>query len=214
MFTGIVELKGKIVSLEAAGTVRRLGIDLYEAAEDVKVGDSIAIAGACLTVVARQGSTCSFDVVPETLATTTLESKRVGDEVNVERPLKASDRLGGHLVAGHVDGIGRITEVRKGAEGYLLQVQVPPELAEMMMEKGSVAVDGVSLTITERGENWFSVALIPHTLSQTTLGQKRVGDAVNIETDMLGKWVNRLLQGRGGEVTGITMDDLKKAGFA
>lgn len=213
MFTGIVELKGKIVSFETVGSARRLGVDLYSAAEDVKVGDSIAIEGACLTAVGREGTTCFFDVVSETLATTTLGSKRVGDEVNVERPLKVSDRLGGHLLSGHVDGIGHITDITRTAAGHLMQVEVPEELAELMIEKGSVAVDGVSLTITESGGNWFKVALIPHTLAQTTLGQKRVGDALNIETDMIGKWVKRIVERQSGKAVGITMEDLKKAGF-
>ncbi len=214
MFTGIIETRGKVTSAAAKGTTRRLGIDLDAVAAEVRVGDSIALEGVCLTVTEKQGSQCFFDVVPETLNTTTLGARKVGDLVNVERSLRLSDHLGGHLVTGHIDGTGRIAAITEGSQGYVMRIQVPERWAQMMIDKGSVAVDGISLTIAALGDDWFSVALIPYTLQATTLGEKRVGNAVNIETDLIGKWVQRLLAGNSTQAGGLTLDDLKKAGFA
>lgn len=210
MFTGLIEKKGKITSIRP-GAAMRLAVDLEELAGGVEPGDSIAINGACLTVTALAGSVVFFDVVAESLRRTALSDLRPGDRVNIERALRAGDRLGGHFVQGHVDGIGTISGRTTTGGEYLLHISAPRGVTDNMIEKGSVAVDGISLTVASLSDEAFSIALVPHTLKHTTIGDKPDGSRVNIETDMLGKWVKKLLAPRAGQ--GITKDFLKEHGF-
>jgi riboflavin synthase len=207
MFTGLVETLGRIERVQPAGAGRRLTLSA-PLVEGTRLGDSIAINGACLTVVAIQGEELSFEAGPETLQRTNLGELRPGDRVNLERALRLGDRLGGHLVQGHVDGVGRVAERRRQGEWEVVWFESPANLAEQMVSKGSVAVDGVSLTVVDVTSDRFSVALIPHTLAVTTLGFKGPGASVNLETDLFAKYVWKCL--RGG---GVTHDTLKEVGF-
>jgi riboflavin synthase len=193
VFTGIVEHQAEIVRLER-GELCEVEVDAGAAAEGVLVGDSVALDGCCLTVVRVDGARLVFQAVPETLRRSALGDRRVGDRVNVERSLRADARLGGHFVQGHVDGTGVIREVSRRGEDVLLRVDCPPEVARYLVSKGSVAVDGVSLTVVDPDPRGFSVALIPHTLRATTLGSRRAGDRVNLEGDVLGKYVLSYLE--------------------
>ena len=208
MFTGLVETLGRVERMQPAGAGRRLTLSAPSLIEGTRTGDSIAINGACLTVVAIEGGTLSFEAGPETLQRTNLGDLQPGDRVNLERALRLGDRLGGHLVQGHVDGVGRVAERRREGEWEVVWFSCPANLAVQMVSKGSVAVDGVSLTVVDVTGDRFSVALIPHTLAVTTLGFKRPGDSVNLETDLFAKYVWKCL--RGG---GVTHDTLKEAGF-
>src|SRR5260370_42173909 len=193
MFTGIVETMGIIRAVKPLSDGRELMIAAPFAAELV-VGESVAINGACLTVVAGDAETCRIQAGFETLSKTNLGELRDGERVNLERALKLSDRLGGHLVTGHIDGVGRILERTPHGEFESIWFSAAPELTQQMAPKGSIAVDGISLTLVDVKEDRFSVMLIPHTLTQTTLGFKRTGDAVNLETDLLSKYVQKHLQ--------------------
>ena len=194
MFTGLVEALGSVTALAAAGAGRDLTVRAPQIASELALGESVAVNGACLTVVARDETSFRFQVGPETLARTNLGELSAGDRVNLERSLRVSDRLGGHLVQGHIDGVGQVAERLTEGEWVKVWFRCPPELAVQMVPKGSVAVDGVSLTLVDVGPGRFSVALIPHTLAQTTLGFKAPGAAVNLETDLLGKYVWKFLQ--------------------
>jgi riboflavin synthase len=193
MFTGLVESLGTVREIVFTGGGCRLMVEAPDIAAELAVGASVAVNGACLTVVACDARTCSFQLGPETLQRTNLGELRPGERVNLERALRLSDRLGGHLVQGHIDGVGRIAERRSEGEWVTVWFRCPPELAAQMVPKGSVAVDGVSLTVVEVGADCFSVALIPHTLAHTTLGFKGAGAAVNLETDLLAKYVWKCL---------------------
>ena len=192
MFTGIIEKTARVKAVHASAAGARLSLELGELAEDVKLGDSIAVNGACLTASAITAGVASFDVVAETLRRTTLGSLAPGDLVNVERALRVGDRLGGHFVQGHVDGVGTIAGRTIAAGEHLLHVSASPELLAGIIEKGSIAVDGISLTIASLDERGFTLAIIPHTLEQTTLSGKREGSRVNLELDMIGKYVRKL----------------------
>jgi riboflavin synthase len=193
MFTGLVEALGVVEEITADGAGRVLTVATPFAAELI-LGESVAVNGTCLTVVAQDAKTCRFEVGPETLVRTNLGELREGERINLERSLRLGDRLGGHWVQGHIDGIGRVE--RRVPDGPWLGVwfTCPPELATQMVPKGSVAVDGVSLTVVEVTANGFSVALIPHTLEHTTLGFKQPGATVNLETDILAKYVWKCLE--------------------
>ena len=203
MFTGIVEARGQVTELAPApGGGARLRVTAPWPAASLQVGESVAVNGCCLTVTAAapsspDGCQLTFDLMAETLRRTALGGLAPGDAVNLERALAAGGRLGGHLVQGHVDGVGRVAARRGagpgGAAGAELRVTIGRELARYVVEKGSIAVDGVSLTVTEVGVDWFEVALVPHTLAVTTLGERRPGDPVHIEVDVLAKYVERLL---------------------
>ena len=194
MFTGIVEAVGKVGEVRARGDVTRLGIDAPGIAADARVGDSVAVNGGCLTVVAVQDGRLAFEAVRETLERTTLGGLRPGARVNLERALRADGRLDGHIVQGHVDEAGRVQELRRRGEDVLLRIACSRGFADWLVPKGSVAVDGVALTLVEAGEEGFEVALIPHTLAITTLGDLRAEDRVNLEADVLGKYVKRYLE--------------------
>jgi riboflavin synthase len=194
MFTGLVEALGSVREVVAAGAGRDLVIAAPTFAAQLAVGESVAVNGACLTVVAHDAEACRFQAGPETLRLTNLGELHPGDRVNLERSLRVGDRLGGHFVQGHVDGVGRIDKRLPDGEWEKIWFACPRELAAQMVRKGPVAVDGVSLTLVDVEAERFSVALIPHTLAKTTLGFKQAGDPVNLETDLLAKYVWKCLQ--------------------
>lgn len=194
MFTGIIEGLGTIAAIRPAGQGRRFSITSDFDLTGSRIGDSIAVNGACLTAVKLEGRRFSVDVSPETLDRSVLGKIKVGERVNLERALRLSDRVDGHLVSGHVDGIGTLNERKTLANAILITFKVPAALARYMIEKGSVAVDGTSLTINRCDNTSFDVSIIPHTAALTTIGLKKVGDAVNIETDMIGKYVERFVR--------------------
>src|SRR5262249_51956006 len=209
MFTGIVEATGRIARVDPAGTGRRLRVETALGAE-LHTGDSIAVSGVCLTVVAADAQGFTADISSETVRVTTLGDRTQGEPVNLERPLRADARLGGHFVLGHVDGVGRITAIRADGEGYWLEVDVPEMLETYMIPKGSIAIDGISLTIAALDACRVGVAIIPFTFAHTTLGRARVGGAVNLEAEVLGKYVARLLDDRSvraGRVTVTVHED-------
>lgn len=193
MFTGLVQSLAVIESIEAVGPGVRLSVQDAAIAASAAIGDSIAVNGCCLTVVGIKGDTLAFEAGEETLSRTTLGSAKRGDRVNLETSLRLGDQLGGHLVAGHIDGMGSVDKRIDDTEWSKFWFRVPQPLTRQMASKGSVAVDGVSLTLVDVETERFSVALIPHTLKVTTLGSRQVGDHVNIETDLLAKYVERQL---------------------
>ena len=197
MFSGIVEEMGAVKSLEKTLAGTRLTILAKLVMDDLPIGASISVNGACLTVVKRDEKEFSADVSAETLSVTTLGKLAVGSPVNLERAMKLNERIGGHLVAGHVDGIGTVRERHQEGNGTVIVIEAPPEILRYCIVKGSITVDGVSLTINEVGGRTFSVMIIPHTATVTTLGIKQIGDTVNLESDLIGKYVERLLQERG-----------------
>lgn len=193
MFTGIIEATGTVLRAEPRGGDLRFTIAMPTLdREDVALGDSIAVSGCCLTVVAMDGHALAFDVSNETLSLTTLGDLREGDKVNLEKALRLSDRLGGHLVSGHVDGVGTIAAIDPDARSQRWRIAAPRELMRYIAAKGSVCVDGVSLTVNAVTDESFEVNLIPHTVAATTFGDRRVGDRVNLEIDMLARYVERL----------------------
>jgi riboflavin synthase len=196
MFTGIVEGTGRVVTLAVApgGAGARLEVEAPWPAGTLAAGDSVAVDGCCLTVAAATPTGFAADLVAETLRRTALGRLAAGDRVNLERPLALGGRLGGHLVHGHVDGVARVLERQAAGEGRELRVELPEALARYVAEKGSIAVDGVSLTVAGVGQGWFAVALVPHTLATTTLGERGPGDPVHLEVDLVAKYVERLVQ--------------------
>ncbi|MBH0200151.1 MAG: riboflavin synthase [Nitrospira sp.] len=196
MFTGIVEEMGAITSLEKTLAGTRFTVLASTVMGDLKIGDSVSVNGTCLTVVSKSERDFSVEVSPETLAVTTLGSFAAGTPVNLERAMRLNERIGGHLVAGHVDGVGVIRNRQQDGNAILLTIGAPPEILRYCVAKGSITVDGISLTINEVTDRGFSVAIIPHTAKVTTLGLKQVNDSVNLESDLIGKYVERLLQER------------------
>jgi riboflavin synthase len=198
VFTGIVSERGRVAVIEGArGSGVRLVVEAPRTAPATRVGDSVAVNGVCLTAVQVQDGKLAFDAVPETLDRTALGRLEPGSEVNLEPPLRAGDPLGGHVVQGHVDGVGRVRSVEPEGEGRRVWFDVPIPLLRYTVEKGSVAVDGVALTIAGLDDEGFAVALIPHTLAETTLDSLRPGDEVNVEVDVLAKYVERLTDTMG-----------------
>jgi riboflavin synthase len=215
MFTGLIEEVGKVVRIEMAGASARLTVAAGFPPGEVAIGDSIAVSGACLTVVEMSNRAFTFDVSPETISRTAFRQLKSGSVVNLERALRLSDRLDGHLVAGHVDCIATISERRETSGNIVFAFRIPREFIRYIAGKGSVAIDGVSLTVNTVAEETFSVNIIPLTSSRTTLTDKRVGDEVNIETDMLCKYVERLLKFRDAKDAGggLSLELLAKNGF-
>ena len=213
MFSGIIEDKGKIARVEPKGQGKRLTIICPAGLTEINLGDSISVNGACLTVVDRKAQAIAVDLSGETLEKTTLGEAQEGQAVHLERALSLSDRFGGHLVTGHVDDIGVITEARKEGEFLKLRIRVPRAVSKYVIEKGSIAIDGVSLTVNESREEEIGVMLIPYTLEKTTLLDKRAGDRVNVEADLLGKYVEKLLDRRSGKAGEITRAFLEEHGF-
>jgi riboflavin synthase len=216
MFTGIVEEMGAVTAMEKTLAGTRLTILASTVLGDLKIGDSVSVNGTCLTVVTKDERNFSVEVSPETLSVTTLGHLTAGAPVNLERAMKLNERIGGHLVAGHVDGVGTIRNRHQEGNAIFFTIEAPHELLRYCVVKGSATVDGISLTINDVTDKGFSVAIIPHTAKVTTLGLKQPGDTVNLESDLIGKYVERLLQEREQlprTTPVIDMDFLKKRGL-
>jgi riboflavin synthase len=213
MFTGIVEEVGSVVRVERRGLFQRLTITASLVLEGMSVGDSINIDGACQTVVTRDASTFTVESVEETLRRTTLGGLRPGDRVNLERSLRFDGRLGGHFVTGHVDGVGEVVGIRELSGSTFVTIRVPEGLERYIVEKGSIAVDGISLTVTAVGGDRFSVAIIPHTETVTTFDALRPGRRVNVEVDMLAKYIDKLLAAHNRGGGGLTEKRLWELGY-
>jgi riboflavin synthase len=196
LFTGIIEATGRIERRVPSGTGARLTIASDVPLPRLTLGESIAVSGPCLTVVSHRGRRFAVDVSPETLRRTTLGTVRPGTRVNLERALRVGDRLGGHVVLGHVDGVGRVEAIKPDGDWFAYRFSAPRALAPYLVEKGSIAIDGVSLTVFACKGGSFTVALIPHTLARTTLGERRPGDRVNLEADVLLKHIETMLRAR------------------
>lgn len=218
MFTGIIEEMGQIRSITMKGRSGQVAVCARKVLEGTRIGDSIAVNGVCLTVVSLQADGFSADVMAETVRRSNLGQLKAGDHVNLERAMAAGGRFGGHLVSGHIDGTGRIRSCRQEENAVWVMVEADPGILRLIVKKGSVCIDGISLTVADVGDHWFSVSVIPRTGAETTLLRKRPGDLVNLENDMIGKYVERLLgwPGSEGEETkpsGITMEFLQEYGF-
>ena len=211
MFTGIVEDKGKVMRVESRGQGKRLTLSIPLRLTDIQLGDSINVNGACLTVVEMSNPAIGLDLSTETLQKTTLSDVKEGDSVNLERALRLSDRLGGHIVTGHIDGVGTIVELRKERDFLHLKIRVSPFVSKYVVQKGSIAVDGTSLTVNECRGDVIQLTLIPYTLEKTILIDKKVGDRVNVETDILGKYVEKMLDRDPSEK--VTLSFLREHGF-
>lgn len=210
MFTGIIEQVGVVASFIRGQQSAKLMIAAAKIFDDLKVGDSVAVNGSCLTVTHERRGFAEFDLSAETLKKTTLGDLRIGDKVNLERALLVSGRLGGHMVTGHIDGMGEIRRKVARSEGVELQLSVPSELLRYLVSKGSIAVDGVSLTVADFYDGLFTVAVVPQTLKATNLAQRNVGDRVNLEVDILSKYIEKHLH---GEPKGITDETMMRVGF-
>lgn len=214
MFTGLIEETGKIAGIERHGQSASLVVAAPFPPAEINLGDSIAVNGVCLTVTGKGGGAFVFDVSPETVDRTAFRRLKSGSRVNLERALRLSDRLGGHLVTGHVDCVALVTERRETSGNIVFAFRIPREFARYLAEKGSVAIDGISLTVNSVSDEGFKVNVIPHTAGKTTLQEKRPGDEVNIETDIIGKYLERLLSMKEkGEGGGVTLDLLAKNGY-
>ena len=220
MFTGIIEGLGTIAKIRPSDRGKRLLIDADFPLDQTKIGDSIAISGVCVTVIIIAGKRFEIDISPETIAKTTFGTAKIGDRVNLERALRLSDRIDGHLVSGHIDGIGTIKDKKRTGNAIIVVIDVPEFLSRYMIMKGSVAVDGISLTINNRARDCFDVSIIPHTAKMTTIGLKKAGDYINIETDMIGKYIENFIAEKPAnnikKETGqpsVDMQFLTKTGF-
>ena len=221
MFTGIIEALGKIKGIQKSGRSIRMTIDAGFSLDETRVGDSISVSGVCLTAVEINGRIFKMDMSPETYAVTNFSRAKIGDRVNLERALRLCDRLDGHLVSGHIDGTGTISNKKILDNAIVIVIEAPEALTRYMIKKGSVALDGISLTINNCTNNSFEITIIPHTAKLTTIGFKKAGDIVNIETDMLGKYVERFMtksvgtekEATGSSISSIDMQFLAKAGF-
>lgn len=213
MFTGLIQDIGRVVRLQHRGTAAVLVVSTTIPLEEIAIGDSVAVNGVCLTVVEKGGGSVSFDVSPESLRTAGFSALNSGSRVNLERALRLTDRLGGHIVSGHVDCTATVTGRNEISGNTVFSFRIPGEYARYLVSKGSVTIDGVSLTVNEVSDSGFSVNVIPHTAEETTLHLKRPGDSVNIEVDILAKYVERLLKGRDAASGGLTLDTLAQAGF-
>jgi len=213
VFTGLIENVGELVGIEKRGASGSLTVKTTLPVEEIPIGASVAVNGACLTVVRKGGGTLTFDISPETIERTGFKNLKPGAPLNLERAMRLSDRLDGHLVSGHVDCLASIVDRREHSGNIVFTFRVPVEFAKYLAPKGSVAIDGISLTVNEAGADSFTVNIIPHTAAQTTLYRKRVGDEVNIETDLICRYLERLLAGRDQKQGGISLELLAKNGF-
>ena len=209
MFTGLIEEVGHIEAIHSRGKLVELSIEAQTVLDDMKIGDSIAVNGACLTVTAVSDTTFTVQAVHETLKRTNIEKLKKRSPVNIERSLHIEDRLGGHLVQGHIDGTGRISSVKGTRDNVLISIFPEPGLDRYIVEKGSIAVDGISLTVSSVKKREFGISVIPYTLQATTLANARVGDIVNLETDIISKYVEKLITSDKS----LTIEHLKKSGF-
>jgi riboflavin synthase len=206
MFTGIVEELGTVAAIEDQGDALRLTVRATTALDGTRLGDSISVNGCCLTVAAIEGDTWTADLMQETLDRTSLKGATPGDRVNLERAMTPEQRLGGHIVQGHVDGVGVVVRRDPSEHWDVVEISLPAHLARYLVDKGSITVDGVSLTVVEAGADRFTVSLIPETLARTTLGTRRPGDRVNLEVDVIAKYVERLLAPRRPEGQDATQE--------
>ncbi|MHC4418380.1 MAG: riboflavin synthase [Planctomycetota bacterium] len=213
MFTGLIEAVCTVKTIHQTAAAVQIIIDLEHLADQIKPGDSIAVNGVCLTVAALQSHLATFDISSETLAKSTLGKLRPASPVNIERALKLSDRLGGHFVLGHIDGTATLKTIHKHGQFADIEFATSPELLDQMVVKGSVAVDGISLTIANMSENSFTAAIIPETLQKTTLGRAKSGDHVNIETDIIAKIIRKHLQKILPDGQKLTIEKLRALGF-
>ena len=213
MFTGLIEAVCTVKSVRQSENAMLLSIDLGELADDGKIGDSIAINGVCLTIVRLEGKIATFDLSGETLAKSTLSKLKPSSQVNIERAIKAGDRFGGHFVQGHIDGTAAIKAIEKRGQFAYMKFAAKAELLDQMVVKGSVAVDGISLTIASMDQNSFTVALIPETLNKTTLSRVKIGDEVNIETDIIVKTIKTQLEKILPQKKSLTAEKLRELGF-
>lgn len=212
MFTGLIETIGRVTACERRGGAAVLTVATTMPVSEIAIGDSVAVNGACLTVTAKGGTALTFDVSPESLASTTIENLRSGQNVNLERALRLGDRMGGHIVTGHIDCIGTLLQSSETSGNRVLVFSLPPDQARYLVQKGSVAIDGISLTVNTVSQGGFSVNIIPLTYSSTTLAQLKTGDRVNLETDIIGKYVERLATPwKSG--SGLSMKTLAENGF-
>jgi len=214
MFTGIIEELGRVQSIKRGAEQFILAITAPSLTPSLEIGDSVAVNGVCLTVTTKTGDNFTVDVMPETVAKTDLNELKPGDMVNLERAMTLSSRLGGHLVSGHVDGVGTIKSKTAHKNALLIKIMVPSAVTRYLIERGSIAVDGISLTVIDFGENHVSVSIIPHTAKVTTLGFKGSGDRVNLEADLIGKYVEKFVSGRQEQGSSLTIDKLREYGFA
>jgi riboflavin synthase len=216
MFTGIIEETGSVARVLQGGTSGEIKINASCVLEGTKLGDSIAVNGVCLTVTGLYDDGFTADVMPETLRRSNLGLLNSGDKVNLERAMAADGRFGGHIVSGHIDGTGTIVNMRNEGNAVWVRINADAEIISLIVEKGSITIDGISLTVANVGSDYFEVSIIPHTGSQTTLLGKKQGDKVNLENDIVGKYVKKLLGNSGGNTGGkkdITMDFLAEHGF-
>lgn len=196
MFTGLIEEIGKVKKIDSINGGKRINISATKIMDDIKVDDSIAVNGVCLTAVKIETNSFTVEAVGETLKKTTLNELKENQIVNLERAVRLNDRLGGHLVQGHVNGVGRILNIQKLGENYFLEVEVDPKLTKYLIDEGSISIDGISLTIAKLVENKVGVSLIPHTWKNTNLNTRNIGAKVNIETDVIAKYIEKLLQNK------------------
>ncbi len=216
MFTGIIQKVSRVADVRRSGGSWLLGLEPGELTEEISVGDSVAVDGVCLTATQVDKGLVEFDMAEETVHRTTLGDRSRGDRVNVELALRPGDRLGGHFVTGHIDGVGAIRELKQLGEDWRLTVAVPEELGELLVEKGSVAVEGRSLTVAGSPSRTFDVAVVPHTMQSTTLQHKEAGDSVNIECDLLGKYVRKFMasgESADAETGRLTVERLREEGY-
>ncbi|RHW34762.1 riboflavin synthase [Lysinibacillus yapensis] len=212
MFTGIIEDKGKVIAIQKDVNSMQLTIETPKIVSDAQLGDSVAVNGVCLTITHMNNEIMTVDVMPETVKATTIHTLKLGDFVNLERAMSANGRFGGHIVSGHVDGVGTIKSKRPVSNAVYIEIEIPKDLAENCIPKGSITIDGTSLTLFGVTESSVTVSLIPHTYAETILGMKNVGESVNIETDMLGKYVLHHLR-KTETKSNISMDFLRQNGF-
>ncbi|WP_059105783.1 riboflavin synthase [Shouchella shacheensis] len=194
MFTGIIEEKGTVQNIEQTGQAMRVTIGASHVLTDVATGDSISVNGVCLTVTLFETDRFACDVMPETVKASTFSNLKSGSSVNLERAMAAGGRFGGHMVSGHVDGVGRVVKRTPSHNAVYFEIQASPDVLRYVVQKGSVAVEGTSLTVFDVTEDSFTISIIPHTLEETTIGEKQEGDAVNVECDMIGKYVEKMLK--------------------
>lgn len=216
MFTGLIEEIGKVHSIVKSAKSARITIKAKKVLEDIKLGDSICTNGVCLTVTCFDSEKFTVDVMAETMRRSNLENLSKGDEVNLERALRLSDRLGGHIVSGHIDGIGKIENYTKEDNAVWITVAAPPDILKYIVQKGSITIDGVSLTVAYLDDEKFKVSIIPHTKDATTLIRKNIGNEVNLECDMVGKYIEKFMkyEDKPSVKKGIDIDFLNRHGFA
>ena len=213
MFTGIIEEVGTVKAVQHSGSTSFIRIEAKKILEDIHLGDSIAVNGVCLTVTHFDSTTFQADVMNETLSRSSLGSLRNGSPVNLERAMAAGGRFGGHIVSGHIDGTGTVSDIRNDGIAVWYTISAKPEILRYIVEKGSIAIDGISLTVAKVTDNSFSVSIIPHTASVTILGTKKTGDIVNLENDIVGKYVEKLMKPADSPQSGLNMEMLAKNGF-